>query len=115
VRRAIGIEFDRNCIIMGEAVFVREWPDLPAPLQTIGRFELHEADLKVCGAFPAEVTCVYSYDLVMNRRAHQNIARHLNVLQPRLFISFKPPEFWRAMKLQAKVLSKTIGLTTTGS
>jgi len=100
---------------MGEAVFVSEWPKLPEPLQTIGRFELHEADLKVSGAFPSSVTCVYAYDLVMNRRAHANIAKHLNVLKPRIFISFKPPAFWRRMKLQAELLSKTIGLKTTGN
>ncbi len=115
VRAAVGLEYDAPTITLGRSIVARQIAHLAPAMRDAGRVQLLDADLGRLQRLSSDITAVYAYDRVMNRRVLRNVAKLLNRLRPRAFVSFVRPAEWATLGLDAQHVGTIEDCMTTGS
>jgi hypothetical protein len=115
VKCAVGLEYDAPTISLGRSLIAQQLKSLPPTYGVDGRVELLDVDLTLMERVSADVTHVYAYDRVMNNRVLANVAKLMNALRPRVFVSFVTPALWAGFGLQARLFDQVPACSTTGS
>jgi SAM-dependent methyltransferase len=115
VKCAVGLEYDAPTIAMGRSIIAQQLKLLPPTYALDGRIELLDVDLTLLKQISPDVTHVYAYDRVMNVRVLANVAKLINALRPRVFVSFVAPAVWARHGLTARLFDQIPGCSTTGA
>lgn len=115
VRAAVGLEYDAPTITLGRSIVARQIAHLAPALRDVGRVQLLDADLGRLQRLSSDITAVYAYDRVMNRGVLRNVAKLLNALRPRTFVSFVRPAEWATLGLVAQHVGTIEDCATTGA
>jgi hypothetical protein len=114
VKCAVGLEYDAPTISLGRSLIAQQLKSLPPTYGVAGRVELLDVDLTLLERVSSDVTHVYAYDRVMNTRVLANVAKLMNALRPRVFVSFVTPALWAGFGLEARLFDQVPACSTTG-
>lgn len=106
VKAVIGIELDLPTIEFGRGFLAKN--------KCADKIEMYHGDLAKWNTLPKQITHVFAYDRVMPPNVLANMARMLNELSPKLFISFVKVSDWIEHGLAFKSFDALPGCTTTG-